>query len=69
MVALYMVLILLVAIFGCYEGIYLYRQQKKGGKEIDMVNFVIKIVLLMILIGLLIKMTNWVFSTEWLPLS
>jgi uncharacterized membrane protein len=61
----YLILVALVAIFACYELIHAYREQKKGGKQMDVVLFGIKVVVLMILIGLLMGITNWVMTMTW----
>jgi hypothetical protein len=54
-----------VGILACYEFIHLLREQKRSEKKIDVMTFGIKVVVLMILIGLLIGVTNWVMTLKW----
>ena len=66
---IYLILLVLVAILACYEALHGYREQKRGGQERNLVDFVIKVVLLMILIGFLVKMSNWVLSSHWIEID
>lgn len=62
----YLILISLIAIFACYELIHAYREQKKGGKQLDIITFGIKVVTLMILIGILIGVTHFLMKLPYL---
>lgn len=58
----YVILMCLVTIFTVYESIGYYREYTQGKEKKDMIRFIIKILVLIILVALLIQLINWALT-------